>query len=427
MSWLLALLVGVIALALVGRPLPAQQPGANLRISVVTMGPGAEVWERFGHNAIMVENSLTGEARWYNYGMFDFGAADFWPRFMKGDMRYWMQGGDVRSELGEYIRRNRTVWVQELNLDPAQRLELERFLEWNALPENKYYHYDYYYDNCSTRVRDALDRVIGGAIEAQTRDIPAGTTFRAETRRLTESSLPVYTGIELGLGRPTDRPISQYEEMFLPMALHEHLRQVTLTSDDGVRRPLVKAERTLFASTAPPPPALPPAWWPWFLLAGIVVGGALAAMGRVLDTSAPARTGFLLLGGAWTLFAGLGGLVLAALWGLTDHTATYANENLLQLSPLALLLAFSLPRVAWRARKPHPLAARLALVIALLSLAGLGMKLLPGSSQVNWEILAFAVPVNLGLATAVISQRRRLPGGTRIASRATPARSPASA
>jgi hypothetical protein len=137
------------------------------------------------------------------------------------------------------------------------------------------------------------------------------------------------------------------------------------------------------------------------------VGGALYATSGGFEKSAPARTGFLLLGGAWTLFAGLGGLVLAALWGLTDHWATYYNENLLQLSPVALLLAFTLRRVAWRPRKPHPIAERLAMFVAISSLAGLALKLLPGPSQVNWEVIAFALPVNLGLAAAVIGRRSR--------------------
>ncbi len=404
---LFALLLGVASLATATRTLPAQEPGSNLRISVITIGPGALVWERFGHNAIMLEDTRTGQAVWYNYGMFDFGAKDFWPRFMKGDMRYWMQGGQVRLELPFYFQSNRTVWAQELDIEPAQRLEIRRFLEWNALPENKFYHYDYFRDNCSTRVRDAVDRVIGGAIREQTKDIPAGTTFRSETRRLTESSLPVYVGIELGLARPTDKPISRYEEMFLPMALHRYLRDVTVTGPDGKTHPLVKSERTLYTSTATPPPAEPPTWWPWFLLAGSIVGGALYGMSRSFETSSPARTGFLVLGGAWTLFAGFGGLVLAALWGLTDHSATYHNENLLQLSPVALLLAFTLRRVAWRSRKPHPIAERLAIFVAISSLAGLALKLLPGPSQVNWEIIAFALPVNLGLAAAVIGQRSR--------------------
>jgi hypothetical protein len=151
----------------------------------------------------------------------------------------------------------------------------------------------------------------------------------------------------------------------------------------------------------------PPAWWPWFLLAGLVVGGALFSMSRFFETSASARAGFLLLGGAWTLFAGLGGLALAALWGLTDHWATYDNENLLQLSPVALLLAFTLRRVAWRAAKAHPVATRLAMFVAISSLAGLVLKLLPGPSQVNWEVIAFALPVNVGLAAAVTVRRSR--------------------
>jgi hypothetical protein len=398
----------VAALLLVVFPLHAQQPGTDLRISVITIGPGAEVWERFGHNAIMVEDTANGEARWYNYGMFDFNAADFWPRFLKGDMRYWMAGGDVRSELGAYIRRNRSVWIQELDLTPPERLALKQFLEWNVLPENRFYHYDYYYDNCSTRVRDALDRVIGGAIKAQTEGRPSGTTFRAETRRLTESSLPVYIGIELGLGRPTDRTISEYEETFLPMALRDHLRHVTLHDSAGVPRPLVKAEEALFRSTDEPPPAQPPTWWPWFLLAGVITGGLLLVSGRALAVSPAARWCFGIVAGAWTLLAGWGGLMLAALWAFTDHVATYANENLLQLCPLALVLLFLLPRVLRRPLEAHPVAARLALVMVLASLAGLVIKLIPGVSQVNWEILAFALPVNVGLVMGVLPERPAL-------------------
>ena len=391
-------------------PLRAQQPGESLRIAVVTIGPGAKVWERFGHNAIMVEDTVTGEARWYNYGMFDFNAAGYWPRFLKGDMRYWMAGGDVRSELGFYIRDNRSVWIQELDLTPPQRLALKQFLEWNVLPENRFYHYDYYYDNCSTRVRDALDRVIGGAIKAQMEGKPSGTTFRSETRKLTESSLPVYIGIELGLGRPTDRPISQYEEMFLPMALRDHLQQVTLRDSTGAERPLVKAEETLYRSTAEVPPADPPTWWPWFLLTGVIVGGILLVSGQALATSRVARWSFGLLAGIWSLFAGLGGFLLAALWAFTHHTAAYANENLLQLCPLALVLLFLLPRLLRRPREAHPLAARVALVMLLASLAGLVIKLLPGVSQMNWEIIAFALPVNVALAFGVAGRKSQVAG-----------------
>jgi hypothetical protein len=141
-------------------------------------------------------------------------------------------------------------------------------------------------------------------------------------------------------------------------------------------------------------------------VAGVIAGGSLLALGKHLAASALARTSFLAIGGAWTLLAGLGGLILAGLWGLTDHNATYANENLLQLCPLALALTFCLCRVARHPDAPHPFAARIAVAVALSSLAGLVIKLLPGPSQVNWEILAFAVPVNVGLAVALVHSQR---------------------
>jgi hypothetical protein len=137
----------------------------------------------------------------------------------------------------------------------------------------------------------------------------------------------------------------------------------------------------------------------------VIAGGLLLVSGRALAVWPAARWCFGIVAGAWTLLAGLGGLMLAALWAFTDHSATYANENLLQLCPLALVLLFLLPRVLRRPLEAHPVAVRLALVMVLASLAGLAIKLIPGVSQVNWEILAFALPVNAGLAMGVLPER----------------------
>ena len=137
----------------------------------MTMGPGEQVWERFGHNAIWIHDAVAGTDIAYNYGLFDFHQQDFLPRFIRGQMWYWMAGFPAQPYVQTYVRANRSVWLQQLDLPPAARLELQRFLEWNARPENRFYHYDYYKDNCSTRVRDALDRVIGGRIQAATVDV----------------------------------------------------------------------------------------------------------------------------------------------------------------------------------------------------------------------------------------------------------------
>jgi hypothetical protein len=150
----------------------------------MTMGIGERVWERFGHNAILVEDRARGTAQAYNYGMFDFRQKNFLLNFIKGRMWYWMQGFGLAPTLDIYVRANRSVWVQELNLTPAQRLSLARFLEWNERPENRFYRYDYYRDNCSTRVRDAIDKAINGRLRAATDTIQTPYSYRWHTARL---------------------------------------------------------------------------------------------------------------------------------------------------------------------------------------------------------------------------------------------------
>ena len=378
---------------------PTAEPGSELTISLVTMGPGKYVWERFGHNAIRVTDTSTGADTAYNYGMFDFGHENFFSNFANGEMDYWMEGADASRMFRAYMRDDRSVWVQVLDLTPGQRLELLEFLRWNERPENRFYRYHYYYDNCSTRVRDALDRVLGGAIRSAFDSVPTGATFRSHSRRLTENDLFIYTGINIGLGRPTDRPITAWEEMFLPLALREHVRTITVPDANGAARPLVTSEETLYLSTLEPPPESPPRWWPRYLAVGVLVGGLLALAGRRRHASRGARTGFVLLGMLWALVAGIAGLALAYLWLFTAHVTSYANENLLHFFPLSLALVALIPLAVHR---PASLAAarRIAATVAVLSVLGLLLKLLPGN-QVNGEIIALALPVHLGLVAGL--------------------------
>lgn len=377
---------------------PATTPGESLRVSLVTIGPGAPVWEQFGHNAIMIEDGATGEAMWYNYGMFDFTAVDFWPRFARGEMRYSMAGFEAEADLRRYIRANRSVWVQELDLTASERVAMRDFLRWNALPENRFYSYDYFRDNCSTRVRDALDRVLGGALRAATGSLPAATTWRDDVRRLTAGNAWIYTGTELAMARPTDAPITRWAGMWLPSAVRDEVRLLRRTGPDGIERPVVKSETTLYLSTAPDPLAAPPIRWPWYLLVGIAGGALLAWLGRRSGASRAARIGFGVLGSAWSFLAGLGGVILAGLWMLTNHTAAHANENLLQFSPFSLVMLVALPLALRTPQTAHPRTARLALALVVLSATGLVLKVLPGPSQLNWEIIALALPLHLGLA-----------------------------
>jgi hypothetical protein len=372
---------------------PSVHPGAALTISLVTMGVGVRVWERFGHNAILVEDRQRGTRTAYNYGLFDFRQENFVLRFIQGRMWYWMQGLDADAMLQSYIRDNRSVWVQELNLSPAQRAALRDFLVWNERPEHRYYRYDYYRDNCSTRVRDALDRVLNGRFRARTDTVATGTTYRFHTKRLTASDLPLVTGLHVALGEPVDRPISAWEAMFVPLEVQEWARRMTVVDSFGAERPLVRTERTLFTSSVPELPARPPARLPGYLATGGVLGGLLAAGRR--------RVLLGWLGTSWALVAGTAGLILTFLWAFTDHEAAYRNENLFQASVLLLPLVWLLPAAVMGRKWARRPALMLAMLAAASSILGVLVQILPGFDQQNGEVLALAVPINLGLAWGV--------------------------
>jgi hypothetical protein len=372
----------------------------------MTMGPGAAVWERFGHNAIWIDDLSEEPDTTYNYGLFDFRQENFLLRFIRGQMWYWMAGFPAEPYVQTYVLVNRSVWLQELNLPPDARLELREFLRWNERPENQFYHYDYYDDNCSTRVRDAIDRVIGGAIEAQTASLPTGTTYRFHTQRLTANDPLIFTGLLLALGQGVDRPISAWEEMFLPMALRAHARRVTVTGPGGARVPLVASERTLFESTAPPPPGAPPSWLHWYLLAGTVTGAGAAALGGLARRHPAGRLGLGFVAVLWGSLAGLGGVVLAGMWAFTDHVMAYRNENLFQVNPLVLALAVLVPLALAGSARAGRWAHAVALGLAGLSLLGFVLQVLPGVDQVNGQVIALALPIHGGL---VLGLRRALP------------------
>lgn len=381
-------------------------PGSELTVYVMTMGPGEFVWERFGHNALWIHDEANRSGIAYNWGLFSFDQEGFIVRFLRGQMDYWMEGIDAELMANFYVRSDRSIWVQELNLTPEQRVALRDFVEWNAQPENRFYRYDYFRDNCSTRVRDAIDRVLGGALRQQTDSVRTGESYRDHSRAAVGGAPLLYTGIMLGIGRPADRDLTQWEEMFMPLRMMERLREVTVPGPDGTMVPLVRSERQVYQSAhlSAEPADAPP-------LVGYLGIGILVAAGIALSAGAverrPGRVGFRILTGTWCFIAGLLGTVLLLLWVATDHTAAYANENLFHFNPLVLLLAVLLPFAArpgsrWRSR-----AFTVASAVAVLSLLGFVLGLLPWFYQENGELVALALPVNLALGYAAWRLHRR--------------------
>jgi hypothetical protein len=388
-------------------PAAAAAPDTGLQVVLVTMGQGDMVWEKFGHNALWIYDPAAGVDQVYNYGLFDFNSPGYWSRFMKGNWLYQVGATDMGRTIWQYQYLNRSVHAQWLNLTPAQKLEIKRFLEWNVQPENREYLYDYYRDNCSTRIRDALDRALGGQLRAAVGDSVTPTTYRSHSYRLVADDRPTYFGLAGGLGPAADRPITLWEEMFLPSKVQEGVRKVRVRDASGALVPLVAREQVLYAADGRAPErAEAPFRIPWYLAAGVAIAGVLALLAARARTSGAARFGFSAVSALWLLFAGTGGVVLLSLWAFTNHAIAYRNENLLQLSPLALPLVLLLPTLAYGARWSAKWAVRLALAVAALSVLGFVLQVLPGIDQGNGEMIALALPVNLALAWAA----RRLAG-----------------
>jgi len=410
-SWTRAGLGAALLTLVAAAPGPAQEPADSLapppRISIVTFGPGAILWEKFGHNMIRVTDPVTGTDLAYNFGIFDTRAPNFYWNFVQGRPFYALEAWAPERTIAFYISMGRSVEVQELSLTPAQARALAENLARNALPENSGYRYDYYRDNCSTRVRDAINLVVVGAIEQELSHTMTTSTYRSRTADLTADRPFAYFGLMLLLGPATDERLNAWEESFIPMDFARHLASVEVAGRDSVIGPLVASSSSRPATGERAEPVPPPSdLFKWFQLAGLLLGAGLAWAGVRLGAGGT-RTFFLVAGAAWSLLSGLAGFTMVYLWAFTDHVVAYRNENILQASVLGLVMFAMLARWARRGgAAPRGLSA-VAVTVAVLSLAGVGLKFIPGPVQQNWVVIAFFLPVNLGMALGALRAVRR--------------------
>lgn len=379
---------GAVALpppAAAGAAVPSQD---GLRIGVATMQPGEVFWERFGHDAIVVDDpaSPSGPTS-YNFGFFDLGEDGFIGRFIRGEMEYQLVALPLEQDLAYYRQTGRGVSLQWLDLDPAQARGLADALAENALPENARYRYDYFTDNCATRVRDAIDRALGGQLRRQLQSRSLGNTYRSESVRLASPAGWMWLGFDVGLGPYADRPLSRWEDAFVPMHLADGLRQARRA--DG--RPLVLREQTLLPHRiAPEPVPAPRRWLPW-LVAGLALAAAVAWLGRrrerpVLWIAAPAWIACTLLGA-----------VMLFLWTATVHRAGWANHNLLLFNPLCLLLLPGAWRIA-RGRNPGRVFRAVLWLVVACGVAAVMLLWLQMQPQRNAPWIGLLVPLHAALA-----------------------------
>jgi hypothetical protein len=256
-------------------------------------------------------------------------------------------------------------------------------------------------------VRDALDGAAGGAIRDQTIAPSRGFTYRMDADRLMRPEPALMLAMDAGLGPFADQRLSYWDESFVPMELMRHMRQVSVRDlTTGERKPLVRGETRIADARIAEPADFPP-YWLWQALAiGVAAGLALLALAR-LRARAWARVSFAFAATSISLTLGLCGLILLALWTLTDHISAWRNENLLLFNPLGLLL---LPawigslRVRWQ---PSRFARRLAIAIAALAGLAFFLKVFPPFVQDNRMWIALLLPVHAALAWSTVHRASR--------------------
>ncbi len=373
---------------------PPPDPALLPTISLLTFAPGEIYWQRFGHNALLVR-APSGEATVYNYGIFDFQQKNFFLNFARGRMWYRLGTDSLWRTLAVYQRENRWVVEQRLNLLPVQARELADFLAWNAKPENANYRYDYFRDNCSTRVRDAIDRALSSALQRQLETQRTSVSYRHESVRMMSPIVPLALGIDLVDGPASEAPLNVWQQSFLPEVFMQALRDAYQLTPDGIRLPLVAAEGKLLSGSALQAPSQPLSFFWVFLAAGVLFGGALLWLTH-LRARAVARITFAALAASFTLIGGVAGVILLLIWTLTEHWAWQANFNLLLLNPLGFLLLPTWIRSA-KLQWPIPVWTRIC-VRVIAGLATLSLL----APQTNGAWIALLLPAHWALAAIIL-------------------------
>lgn len=362
-------------------------------VRLITIGPGEEVWEKFGHNMLWVHDPQNQIDLCYNWGLFDFDQPGFIRNFVQGKMTYWMDAFSPQQALGIYFMQKRQVRVQQLDLNEDQVNLLIAACAQNALPMNRSYKYDYFRDNCSTRVRDMINLATAGALKRQLdTQIPANPmSYRQHSLRLIQDDTLLSVGMDLVLGPFCDRPLTAWEAAFLPAQLSSAVEPLTLES----WRP--------WQSPRPSEPQTVPNRTPVMLVIGLL-GASTILILSILPGKWFWRSGMTLIVLWWSISTLASGLMLY-LWFFTDHVAAYANQNLLQFSPLAIVTL-----IAWIVYTQKPTIAGKRVVGALLGLMVLlGLVGLIGHLsglliQQNLPFIALALPINVAVGLTLIGR-----------------------
>lgn len=378
----------LLSLVLITSSVFAQRPlSDSAQISVLTLGPyQGELYSAFGHSAIRVYDPVSERDLAFNYGVFDFDQPNFYLNFTRGHLLYKLGVYPYDLFRDHYISHNRFVHEQVLDLTQEQKQKVFDYLFWNAQPENVNYLYDYFYNNCATKVRDVFVEVFGDSIRFDGSYATPDYTVRDLTHSYLSKQPWGELGIEICLGQPMDKKLTPYQYMFIPDYIESGFNHTTLNGKPIVKKSILvyesRPEETSFSIFHP--------WIVFGLFLVITLGITYRDRKRRRLTKWFDVMVFSLSG--WL------GLLLFILWVATDHKAAANNFNLLWAFPLHAVTAPMLFRVKYSGFvKKYFTVTGIVLIATLLLWAFL-------PQQLN----VFLIPVVVALAIRALTIKNLL-------------------
>jgi hypothetical protein len=297
------------------------QLSEDSEISIVTAGPGKELYEAFGHSAIRIKDPVINLDIIYNYGIFDFDQPNFYTNFAKGNMIYSLARYDFKYFLANYKRDQRWLKQQVLFLTLQEKQAYFSYLEKNVLQENKNYLYDPYFNNCATILRDITKSILGAKVEFNTHFSVSELTLRQLTNNQIHWNSWGRLGLNLIAGTKLDRKASFEEYMYLPDYLYSSFKNATIFINN---QPKKIVEREDFILNFSEKKIKTPLFNPFLIMS---IFSFLGLWITYNDFKNNKRTRTL----DFTLFfmSGLIGCVLFFLWVLSSHSTAPNNLNVL--------------------------------------------------------------------------------------------------
>jgi hypothetical protein len=395
-------LLGIAAICI----LPAQaDTGNDLIIKIAVMGPGDELYFWWGHIGLIIENTRTGQSRFYDYGLFSFDNENFFVNFAFGRLWYSCGVSSTSNNIAGYIDTNRDVVLYTLDLPPEKREEVRRKAEWNILPENRDYLYNHFKLNCVTPIINIIDEATDGQFKNQFVNEPGRFTLRQHVRRHTWFSPFIDWILNFWMGQGIDTRITVWDEMFLPSEVGKRISEFQYTDSHGVSRPLVSDTEVIYqVHDRPAVLDIPHKQWPvelgFSLFLSLILGYFF-----YIQSKSTAR-GQVALGITHCLFGlifGVAGSLLLFMSNFTDHDYTWHNTNILFCNPLLLAavplgIRYAVSRNYDSRLRSEFMLRILWFLVALGICASMLIKLLPQFWQENLTDQMLMLPIALVLS-----------------------------